>query len=77
MRYLSIVLLVFFTLLGSCDTTTPTGLALDDLKDKQEYTGSITVDCSFYKGESVEKIVVNGNSHNDPSIIQVHTAENS
>lgn len=74
MRYLSIVLLVFFTLLGSCDTTTPTGLALDDLKDKQEYTGSITVDCSFYKGESVEKIVVNGNSHNDPSIIQVHTA---
>jgi len=75
MRYKSIVLLILFAALFSCDTLPPeTDLSLDDLNDMQEYTEGMVVACSTYGGERVDKLVVNGSLLSNPDVLELLNA---
>ena len=74
MRYASILLILVFASLYSCNTISPTDLTLDDLVDKKEYTGGIIVDCSSYKGKQVELVLLNGTEQEDPYILELLSA---
>ena len=39
------------------------GIALDELSDQTELTGSLEVNCTSYLGQTVEKVLVNGKEH--------------
>jgi hypothetical protein len=73
MRYKSILLLIFSASLFACvtDPNLYSGTTLDDLDDKENYTEGMFVACYTYRGEAVEKVVVNGTVHNDPEVIQL------
>jgi hypothetical protein len=45
---------------------------LDDLEDKTEYVGALLIDCSSYKGDPVDKVLLNG-SRADVNPIQLNT----
>lgn len=81
MRYLRFVLLMLFASLFSCHTLPPerelppeADLSLDELNDMQVYTEGMVIACGIYKGERTEKIVVNGSLHDDPDLLELHSA---
>jgi hypothetical protein len=57
----------------SCEKV-PYDLALDDLKDKEDYTLAMRINCETYHGVRVERILVNGYESGDRGILELLTA---
>jgi len=47
---------------------------LDDLSDKTDYLENMLIDCSFYKGLKVEKLLVNGILHDTDDVLELEGA---
>ncbi|MDF1574421.1 MAG: hypothetical protein P1P86_04420 [Bacteroidales bacterium] len=73
MRRIWISVLFLFAILFSC-TRIQLELTLDELSDKENYTGSMLLDCSTYMGEKVERILVNGSENPDKGILELQEA---
>ena len=61
-------LTALLTFLLSCEKKAPEvteipGMALDELIDQSELTGSLEVNCTAYQGKDVERVLVNGEEH--------------
>jgi len=61
-------LIALLSLMLSCEKKPPEiteipGVALDELVDKSELTGSLQINCTSYQGTPVRKVLVNGEEH--------------
>ncbi len=81
MRFKTILLIILFAFLYSCETLPPetelppeADLSLDELSDKHDYTEAMVVACSSYEGKPVDKILVNGSQHDDTDVLELLTA---
>jgi len=70
MRYFSILLLVLFFAQFSC-TRIELELTLDELSDKENYTGILLIDCSSYLGHRVDRLLVNGSEDGERGILEL------
>lgn len=73
MRYVRLSLLFLFIALLSC-TRIQLELTLDELSDKENYTGAMVLDCSSYKGKRVDRLLVNGTENKEKGILELKTA---
>lgn len=64
---------LFFTawIFISCNPV-ETDLALDDLNDRQEITGTLVIDANYFKGSKVEHLLVNGRTHKSGDILSLN-----
>jgi len=73
MKYSSILPLFLLFAFSSC-TRIQLELTLDELSDKENYTATMVLDCSTYKGQRVDRILVNGSETNEKGILELKTA---
>ncbi len=73
MRYASLFLLFLFFALLSC-TRIQLELTLDELVDRENYTGTMVLDCSSYKGKRVDHLLVNGSENQEKGVLELKTA---
>jgi len=77
MRHIRILLLICIASLVACDKTPVeviADLTLDELNDKEEYTGGMVVDYRSYMGKDLDKVLVNGLQPDDPYVLELHFA---
>lgn len=79
MKFHRIILLFLVVIQNACvtdpvDLPPVADLALDDLADKTDYTGTLVIDCRYYKGGPVEKILVNGIPPDQEDVLSLHEA---
>jgi hypothetical protein len=70
MKYLLFPVMIIILSASSCRLEN-SDLTLDDLDDKQEITGEVTVDCSKYKNQKVEKILLNGEEYGSGQVLDL------
>lgn len=73
MRTISIFPLLLLFAFNSC-TRIQLNMTLNELNDKDNYTGTMILDCSTYKGQRVDRILVNGSEHAEKGILELETA---
>ncbi len=74
MKILIPVILLFLLHAACCrepDIILTGDVILDDLYDKQEITGGVTVDCSMYKNQAINKVFLNGMEHTGGKILDL------
>lgn len=64
------LVLLALALLASCNPM-QSDILLDELLDKNEYTGGMVVGCETYMGEDTEKIILNNHSYNKPETLDL------
>lgn len=79
MRYRSIILLIGTIALFSCtrvplEPVVPVDLSLDDLTDMEVYTASMMVECNYFQGQKVERVLVNGVEAEDLDVLELRSA---
>lgn len=72
MKRVACMIILVGWILSSCNRSI-SGTALDDLKDREEYTGSLVIDPSGYMGQEVDHLLIN--SEHYPSDQAVHISD--
>lgn len=67
-------IMVLILLYQSACAPVETGISLDDLSDKTEYTDGMIVACKKFMGEPVTRIVLNDRADNSPDVLDLRSA---